>query len=206
MNKLKTSLELERPKLNIQRFSSSAHESNTNQRANLKTAPPGYGPNSKLRDNTLVKPQLSGLTNVKVKNTMRERQVQEWAFKKLNINDLLKSSEFSDKDRISSQRSKKSKEFWLDDDDFWMSGSPRQIDLAEYDDADQEAEFYRKHRNSGMYSSKADAEKNLLYKMLDSRLMDLSKDRFKVLGYLDYQKKLFIKKQLLKSKSLPGLK
>jgi hypothetical protein len=52
---------------------------------------------------------------------------------------------------------------------------------------------------------KTDIERNLRAKLFERELIDLSKARFKKLEMMDYQKKLFIEKQLKKAKSLPGL-
>lgn len=211
MNK-KTSVDIERPKLKINRFVSSAQGGSFKRRESLKTAPPRYNFNSvkskaaKALASKQAKQssQQVNPSNIMIRNTIRERQIKDWAFKKLNVNDMINSNESLNKSRAPATKPKH--EIWFDEDDMWQSGAKQQIDLAVYDDPDEEADFYRKHRNSGMNQSKADAEKNILYKLLDSKLLELSKDRYKLMSYVDYQKKIFIKKQLLKSKSLPGLK
>ena len=53
--------------------------------------------------------------------------------------------------------------------------------------------------------TKSDIERNLRLKLFESELIDLSKARFKTLEMMDYQKRLFIERQLRKAKSLPGL-
>jgi hypothetical protein len=42
--------------------------------------------------------------------------------------------------------------------------------------------------------------------LLDNELIELSKARFKMLSIMEYQKKGFVERQLVKSRALPGLK
>ncbi|CAF0959824.1 unnamed protein product [Brachionus calyciflorus] len=186
-----TSLDLERPKLLINRFVSSAQEGNLRPKTNLNIVKQAEAKNKK--ENSFVR--------TPVKDSLRERHIKEWAFKKIDLKDLLKSKEFEPKHDFEKHK----KNFVVIEDDDVLLDETRQIDLSELVDTEADAEFYRQHRNSGMYKNKADAQKNILFKLLDKRLLDISKDRFKFANYVDYQKKIFIKKQILKSKSLPGL-
>ena len=55
-------------------------------------------------------------------------------------------------------------------------------------------------------NGKIDIEMNRHSKQLDGRLVDLSRERFKTICMLEYKKHEFVKKQLRKSESLPGLR
>lgn len=191
-NKNNTSLDLERPRLLVDRFISSAQESNVRQRDAPRII------NLNIAKQPLIKPK-SPFVRAPAKDSLRERKIKEWAFKKIDLKDLLKSKE--SKNESLTRRD----EIFLDDDEI-LGLTSKKIDLSELIDTEADDEFYRQHRNSGMYKNRADAQKNILFKLLDKRLLDISKDRFKKINHVDYQKKIFIKKQLLKSKSLPGLK
>ena len=52
---------------------------------------------------------------------------------------------------------------------------------------------------------KSDMERSLRAKLFEGELIDLSKARFKKLEMMDFQKRLFIDRQLKKARSLPGL-
>ena len=82
--------------------------------------------------------------------------------------------------------------------------SSRKVFVGDIDEEDEDSEFYRKYRNC--YVTKADIELQFYHKKLDTKLVDLSKERYKIIHRMNYQKKLFAKKQLLKARSLPGLK
>lgn len=195
-NKNNTSLALERPRLLVDRFISSAQEGNVRQHDEPRIL------NLNISKQPLVKPKIRvPFVRSPAKDSLRERKIKEWAFKKVDLKELLKSKEFESKNEIQDKKN----EIIFDEDE--ISGLPmKKIDLSELVDTEADDEFYRQHRNSGMYKNRADAQKNILFKLLDKRLLDISKDRFKKINHVDYQKKIFIKKQLLKSKSLPGLK
>lgn len=59
-------------------------------------------------------------------------------------------------------------------------------------------------RQTGIYH-KSDVAKNIQVKMFEHELIDLSRNRLKTLDTVNYQKRLFIERQLRKAKSLPGL-
>ena len=187
-------LDLERPRLLLDRFISSAQEGNVHQR----DKPNVVGLN--IAKQPLIKPtSQTPFVRLPAKDSLRERKIKEWAFKKIELKDLLKSKELETKN----QTENKKIEIIVDEDEFLTT---KKINLSELIDTENDDEFYRQFRNSGMYKNRADAQKNILLKLLDRRLLDISKDRFKIINHVDYQKKIFIKKQLLKSKSLPGLK
>jgi hypothetical protein len=52
---------------------------------------------------------------------------------------------------------------------------------------------------------KSDMERSLRAKLFEGELIDLSRARFKKLDMMDFQKRLFIDRQLKKARSLPGL-
>ena len=78
------------------------------------------------------------------------------------------------------------------------------VDLAKLENPDEDAEFYRNHRSSNI--NKAENKKNFANKLLDAKLVDLSRQRYKGLKNLEFQKKIFARRQLYKAKLLPGLK
>lgn len=187
-------LDLERPRLHLDRFVSSAQEGNVHQRDNPRIV------SLNIAKQPLIKPKIqTPFVRSPAKDSLRERKIKEWAFKKIELKDLLKSKEIELKNQTQQQK----KEIIVDENEFF---TVKKIDLSELIDTENDEEFYRQFRNSGMYKNRADAQKNILLKLLDKRLLDISKDRFKIINHVDYQKKIFIKKQLLKSKSLPGLK
>ena len=135
----------------------------------------------------------------------REKNILDWAFKKQNNHELIDKPK---KTSLSRERQNKSaNRVWFveDDENLDEEEIKKNIDLAEYDDPQGDSDFYRKHRRSANVS-KVESAKNIINKQLDAKLIDLSRERYKIIGNLDYQKKEFVRKQLAKSESLPGLR
>jgi hypothetical protein len=80
--------------------------------------------------------------------------------------------------------------------------------LSNYDNVEdeEEAEYERAHRKSLLNLNKTDQRVNFMNRMLESDLIDLSKKRYQFMKRVESQKKLFSHKQILKSKTLPGLR
>jgi len=102
---------------------------------------------------------------------------------------------------------RKKHEIWFETDEDILGGAEcnKHIDLNEYEDAQGDSDFYRKHRNNAT-TAKSDIARNRYSQQLDFGLMDLAKKRFKVLALMDYQKKSFVQNQLRKSNEMPGLR
>ncbi len=102
---------------------------------------------------------------------------------------------------------KKKHEIWFETDEDILEGAEcnKHIDLNEYEDAQGDSDFYRKHRNNAA-TAKTDIARNRYSQQLDFGLMDLARKRFKVLALMDYQKKTFVQNQLRKSNEMPGLR
>lgn len=127
------------------------------------------------------------------KHTLKQRKILEWAKKKssLTLTDeqpIQNQSNTPNNISASSSRhnqnnNKKQEQIEDDDDDFTTF-----IGAA-----------------AAAVIQKSDIERNLRQKLFETELIDLSKARFKTLEMMEYQKKLFIERQLKKAKSLPGL-
>ena len=70
---------------------------------------------------------------------------------------------------------------------------------------DDDEEFVFMGDAAAAIIQKSDIERSLRAKLFESELIDLSRARFKKLEMMDYQKRIFIDRQLKKAKSLPGL-
>jgi hypothetical protein len=80
--------------------------------------------------------------------------------------------------------------------------------LSNYENVEEEeeAEYERMHRKSLLNLSKTDQRVNFMNRLLESNMIDLSKKRYQYIKRAEGQKKLFSHKQILKSKTLPGLR
>lgn len=220
---------LEKPKLNLnvhdrQKYGYSQSASQKTAPSNWdkpRTAPALFNNNNNRHKSSVVKvvnlkdknlrptsAKTSNYTNLHTRKSIKEKQILDWAFKKFYDEQEARNSTKINSDRSNnSAESKSSKDSWYDDDvdDLIDSNYKNKINLSDYDDIDAENEFLRKYRNTTI-NNKNDMEKTFQAKLLDAKLLDLSKERHKILNLLEYQKKLFIRKQLFKAKSLPGLR
>ena len=96
---------------------------------------------------------------------------------------------------------------WFEKDEDVLQGAKcnEHINLAEYDDEQADADFYRKHRSNAV-TGKTDIARNRISSQLDRCLIDLSRKRFKILAMKEFHKKTFVQNQLRKSDSMPGLR
>ena len=131
----------------------------------------------------------------------KEKDIKEWAFKKNRI--ATKKREPSQQDDLNIAKLRYGHHFWFDEVDE-LNQNIEDVDLAQLENEDEDAEFYRNHRSANV--NKALNQKNFTSKILDTKLIDLSKQRFKDIRQLEFQKKIFARKQLKKAKGLPGLK
>ena len=178
-----------------------------------KTAPPRLetaSASKQLAPKTIQRPSLikevSALSNSSrnssIRYSAREKTIIEWAFKRFE--------EEIDLEKIEKEKKKKKSgrfvhQFWYENDEEILNGSSVQnsISLNESTEKD-DFDFYRTNRKA--VTTKTDIEINRQSKQLGTRLIDLSKERYKVIGILDYEKKKFVRNQMLKSESLPGLR
>jgi hypothetical protein len=117
------------------------------------------------------------------KSKSKERYILEWAF----MTPKKKSNK-----QIKTDEKKPRRSLLLLDEHV---GSIQGKDLDEYDDPYQDAEFERQHRNI-LNSNKSEImEKRILYKNLDTRLIDLSKQRLKSIETFQLLQNNFIKRQ-----------
>ena len=150
-------------------------------------------------------PVSKSIMNYNIKNnsiirySAREKSILDWAFKKFQYEESKKN----DKNNFCRYKH----DFWFDEDEEILKGAEanKNVNLADYDDPQGDHDFYRKYRNV-TNTGKIDIEMNRHSKQLDSQLVDLSRERFKTIGMLEYKKHEFVKKQLRKSESLPGLR
>lgn len=146
---------------------------------------------------------LSSVRNSSIRYSAREKIIMEWAFKRFDDEVEVKKA------AIEKQKTKTrfDHEFWFEDDTDTLKGAigNKDIDLSDADIKNTNSlDFYRTNRRA--VTTKTDIEINRHTKQLDVKLIDLSKERYKILGVLDYEKKKFVRHQLLKSESLPGLR
>lgn len=151
------------------------------------------------RNPLLQQPPLNIQKKKKAPNySSKERQILNWAFKK-----------FEEERRFVKKEPKNrfKHEFWFEKDDDVLQGAEcnKHINLADYDDEQADADFFRKHRSNAV-TGKTDIARNRYSSHLDRCLIDLSRKRFKILAMKEFQKKSFVQNQLRKSDSMPGLR
>lgn len=142
--------------------------------------------------------------NALLTSSNKQKDIKEWAFKKLKFEENQSNLE-QEQNRSTKNLTqlKYGHQFWYDEVDE-LNQNTEDVDLAQLENEDEDAEFYRNHRSANL--NKALNQKNFTNKLLDAKLIDLSKQRFKDAKQLSYEKKIFARHQLDKAKTLPGLK
>jgi hypothetical protein len=194
---------LKPPKTAPPRTTTSLHVKLARKRANNNASCGASTPGSSISSGS----QLILKKNMYITTTNKQKDIKEWAFKKLKFEQDQKNLEEQEQ-KDTHQNLTKLKyghQFWYDEvDELNQFNTGDDIDLTQLENEDEDAEFYRNHRSANL--NKALNQKNFTSKLLDAKLIDLSKQRFKDSKNLSFQKKIFARHQLSKAKNLPGLK
>jgi hypothetical protein len=171
-------------------------------------------------DNT-QKPKINEFKNrsalqSKQQSTLKSRLIKEWAFREIKNSDLgidtpgsvvNKRKSAGDLEtpssRLRNQSVSASKELLKEVNDAYLK-LEHYVDLATLDDGAADVQI--DNRNRALNVSKEMSKKSQEARVLDHKLVELSKDRFKKLSWFECQRKGFVERQLTKSVALPGLK
>ena len=139
-------------------------------------------------NNNLDESQKVWKRSILRKQSLKQKKILEWANKKpisikQQIQDTARNSLFDNSLSKTTNDSSRSKKEEDNDDDLTTFAGDAAAAIVQ----------------------KSDMERSLRKKLSDNELIDLSKARFKKLEMMDFQKRLFIERQLKKAKSLPGL-
>lgn len=193
---------LKPPKTAPPRTSTSLHVQLSKKRSAIAASHTSGGastPGSSISTGSLLILQKNAL----ITTSNKQKDIKEWAFKKLKLEQNQKGSEEPKSSNQNLTKLKYGHQFWYDEVDE-LNQNTDDVDLAQLENEDEDAEFYRNHRSANL--NKALNQRNFTNKLLDAKLIDLSKQRFKDAKNLSFQKKIFARHQLYKAKTLPGLK
>jgi len=170
-----------------------------------KTAPARLEKHSNLLREVTALQSNSAHQSKSIRFSTREKLIMDWAFKRF---EMLETDQEELMKREKLKKKKKTRfdhEFWFEKDEEYLNGAPLNAHINLNDDANEKDnfDFYRTNKT---VTTKIDIDINRIIKQHDNRLIKLSKERYKTLGGLDYEKKKFVTNQLIKSESLPGLR
>jgi hypothetical protein len=170
-----------------------------------KTAPARLEKHSNLLREVTALQSNSAHQSKSIRFSTREKLIMDWAFKRF---EMLETGQEELMKREKLKKKKKTRfdhEFWFEKDEEFLNGAPLNAHINLNDDANEKDnfDFYRTNKT---VTTKIDIDINRIIKQHDNKLIKLSKERYKTLGGLDYEKKKFVTNQLIKSESLPGLR
>lgn len=170
-----------------------------------KTAPARLEKHSNLLREVTALQSNSAHQSKSIRFSTREKLIMDWAFKRF---EMLETDQEELMKREKLKKKKKTRfdhEFWFEKDEEFLNGAPLNAHINLNDDANEKDnfDFYRTNKT---VTTKIDIDINRIIKQHDNKLIKLSKERYKTLGGLDYEKKKFVTNQLIKSESLPGLR
>lgn len=210
----KNDVHLERPKLNQSLLSNLSRRNRLESsmmpkvRNQVKTAPAALGsehpPSEEVKYD--LTPLLESLKSLKFGSMSKQREINEWASKPVEIDFLKKrknattnstnKSQTTTTDEDDDDDGKKD----LDNDSIASYRPKKEINLNDYEDANEEHNFNRRHAKYGAYGRNRSEMKKFIYaKMLEANLKQLSKERFIRLRKIDSDKFCFIQNRLMKA-------
>ena len=227
LHRSNTAISLEKPRLNMSLLMDSSRSEvglprvktailNSLSRNDLpKTAPTDASFTTKqqpdesneIRKSANTQKKSEYLQDLKNRNNYRTNLIKQWAFKTLTNSELGVETTPPEKIRETAPPPLPPTSSEGDKIRVVLKDNEVKVNLAELDDdVDFMNGFQLKNRNPALNISKEHSKKSQEARCLDEKLILLSKDRFKKIDLFEYQKKLFVDKQLKKAKNLPGLK
>jgi hypothetical protein len=188
------------------------------KRKQLSTAPAKLNQNNNNKSNKTENPssnrKSSFVKDSQSKKHWKEKQMKEWAYKTITLEELgiempPKSARKASAENNNTPRRARVQNVSLNPEEILINeeNAAKNFHLVNLDYLDEEENIYdMQNRNPHLNISKENTKKNQESRYLDSKLIELAKERFKTMDWIDYQKKEFVKKQIRKSKTLPGLK